>query len=139
MMPATRKPCARCGKPLSPERAAKRKKYCFQDETLVKREQDDAAHDKRVGDLYGLLPGEYKKMYERQGGRCAVKSCRARGVSRRLAVDHIHALGLHNRKAVRGLLCKFHNREIGYAGDDPEVFDSIAGYLRHPPAREVLT
>jgi hypothetical protein len=85
-----------------------------------------------------MKPGDYRKLYESQDGRCAIKNCRARGVRVRLAVDHDHKLGFRNRKAVRGLLCKRHNRMIGQAGDDPEVFDSIAAYLRHPPAWEVL-
>jgi hypothetical protein len=31
-----------------------------------------------------------------------------------------------------------HNEWIGRAGDDPEVFESIASYLLEPPAREAL-
>jgi hypothetical protein len=133
----TTKCCARCGKPLSVKR--QRFKYCYHDALLAKREQSEAAHERRVESLYGLRPGEYKKIYLAQGGRCPIKGCKARGVSRRLAVDHDHKLGLHNRDAVRGLLCLFHNRDLGYAGDDPEVFDSMADYLRDPPARKVLT
>src|SRR5580704_5584368 len=106
-MPATRL-CARCCKPLSIPRAAK--KYCYLCEVAVKREQREAVHDKRVEQLYGLRPGDYQNLYDAQGGHCAV--CPARGVSRRLAVDHDHTLGMHNRDAVRGLLCRRHNKEI---------------------------
>jgi hypothetical protein len=74
-----------------------------------------------------------------QHGFCAVHKCRARGVSKALAVEHNHKLGLHNRKAVRGIMCAQHNKWIGMAGDDPEVFESIARYLRDPPAQKVLT
>jgi ssDNA-binding Zn-finger/Zn-ribbon topoisomerase 1 len=137
MAAVSRKPCARCGKPLSIKR--ERYKYCYLCDLAVKRDQKQAAHDKRVEKLYGLKPGEYRKLYEAQGGRCAIAKCRARGLTLSLAVDHDHKLGLANRKAVRGLLCKRHNREIGYANDDPEVFDSLANYLRNPPAYEVLT
>jgi hypothetical protein len=31
-----------------------------------------------------------------------------------------------------------HNEWIGRAGDNPEIFDSLASYLRDPPAREML-
>jgi len=31
-----------------------------------------------------------------------------------------------------------HNEWIGRAGDSPEVFDSLAAYLRDPPARKLL-
>lgn len=130
--------CPRCVRPLSPAREAKRKKYCFACESQVRAAQREAAHDRRVEKLYGLLPGEYRKLYEAQGGRCAIFNCHARGIRIALAVDHDHAFGLHNRAGVRGLLCKRHNRIIGDAGDDPRVFESLAGYLREPPAWEVL-
>lgn len=130
--------CPRCGNKLSKQRLAQRKRYCFRCGQDVKREQSAAAHEKRICELYGLRPGDYQRLYEAQGGRCAIKNCTARGARLRLAVDHDHKLGFRNRRAVRGLLCKRHNNWIGEAGDDPEVFDSIANYLRNPPARKVL-
>lgn len=129
--------CERCGKNLSADRLAKHKKTCFLCEKAITREKAEAAHDKRVCANYGLRPGEYKKLYEAQGGKCAVRGCPARGLTLRLAVDHDHDKGLHNRNAIRGLLCKRHNRMI-LPGDTPEVFDSMAEYLRHPPAWKVL-
>jgi hypothetical protein len=42
------------------------------------------------------------------------------------------------RACVRGLACVTHNEWIGRAGDDPEVFDSLAAYLRNPPGRATL-
>ena len=134
-MPASPRSCSRCNKPLSPKR--QRFKRCYLCDIAVKREQREAAHDRRVEKLYGLRPGEYRLLLESQGGRCAIYGCRARGVTLALAVDHDHKKGF-TREAVRGLLCKFHNRTIGYARDDPEVFDSLAAYLRNPPACEVL-
>lgn len=136
-MVTTPRLCARCQKPLSLERAAKRKKYCYTDERSVKKEQKEAAHDHRVERMYGLRPGEYKKLYEAQGERCAIKNCKARGVSIRLAVEHDHNKGF-TREAIRGLMCKTHNKWIGWSGDDPEVFESIAAYLRNPPAQKIL-
>ena len=137
-MKPLRRSCARCGRQLSVPRHRNRKKYCHRCEQIVLRERKQAAHDKRVETLYGLNPGEYRKLYEAQGGRCAIHGCRARGLVLALAVDHDHKKGF-TREAVRGLLCKRHNREIGYNHDDPEVFDSIAAYLRNPPAKKVLT
>lgn len=130
--------CPKCGNRLSDDRAAKHKRYCHLCEYRVKREQREAAHDRRVVTLYGLRPGEYRRLYEAQGGRCAVKGCRVRGISKHLPVDHDHKHGLHNRRAVRGLLCTMHNQWIGRAGDNPEVFESIAEYLRNPPAQAIL-
>jgi hypothetical protein len=131
--------CARCEKPLSKDRLAKRKQKCYLCEVQAKREQKQRAHDRRVETLYGLRPGEYQQLYKAQGGKCAIHGCQARGLRISLAVDHDHKKGLANREAVRGLLCKRHNKMIGYERDNPEVFESIAGYLRFPPAQAILT
>ena len=138
MAKPSNRPCPKCGNRLSDERVRLHKKYCHLCEFRVKREQREASHDRRVQKLYGLRAGEYKKLYESQGGHCPIKGCRTRGVSKYLPVDHDHKLGLHNRKAIRGLLCSTHNQWIGRAGDDPEVFESIAEYLRNPPAQVIL-
>jgi len=129
--------CARCSKPLSRERLAKRKRNCYLCEVANKRESRQRAHESRVISLYGLKPSEYAALLESQGGHCAL--CPARGVSLRLAVDHDHKLGMHNRKAVRGLLCKRCNRDIGFHKDDPAYYERVAAYLREPPAQHVLT
>ena len=137
-MSTPKRRCARCDKPLSKKRLVQRKRYCYLCDVAIKREQAEAAHEKRVCERYGLEPGDYRRLLEAQDGHCAIANCKARGIRLRLAVDHDHKIGDRNRKAVRGLLCKRHNSMIANAGDDPEVFDSIAAYLRHPPAREIL-
>ena len=132
------RPCAGCGNPLSDLKVSQRKKYCRLCEARVHREQKKSAHDRRVEKLYGLRPGEYQKLYEAQGGKCAVPGCRARGITKALAVEHDHKLGLHNRKAVRGLMCSMHNEWLGLAADNPDVFAFLFNYLKHPPAQEIL-
>lgn len=102
-----------------------------------KKRRSAASHESRVTDVYGLLPGDYERLYAAQGGRCAIHGCRARGISRRLSVDHDHKL--EGRASVRGLLCSDHNSWIGRAADDPEVFLALAEYLKNPPAVKVLT
>lgn len=92
-----------------------------------------AAHDKMVQKVYGLEPGDYDRLYEGQGGRCAIAGCRATGRVKRLAVDHDHSTGLP-----RGLLCGPHNQVIGYNRDNPDAFRSLADYLENPPARSIL-
>jgi hypothetical protein len=136
-MPQTRLKCKRCGNALSDARAKAHKRTCTPCERIIKKEQSEAAHEKRVCEQYGLRPGEYDKLYKAQGGKCAIKGCKARGIYIRLAVEHNHKLGF-TREAIRGLVCKMHNKWIGMAGDDPEVFDSLAEYLRNPPAQKVL-
>ena len=68
---------------------------------------------------YGLRPIEYKLMFERQGGRCAIcgqpERARSRdGEIQRLAIDHDHKTG-----KVRGLLCYKCNVRLGAAEDKP--------------------
>lgn len=100
-------------------------------------------HDRRVLAVYGLEPGDYQRLYEAQGGRCAIFTCRAKGKSRMLAVEHDHRCqashgGQIRRCCVRGLTCAVHNEWIGRSGDNPDVFRSIADYLEHPPAKGIL-
>lgn len=105
---------------------------CATDWRATRRSQKAATAEKRVQKVYGLAPGEYARLYAIQGGRCAVYGCRATGKTKKLAVDHDHKTG-----AVRGLLCGPHNQLLGYAGDDPIVFRSLAEYLECPPASVV--
>lgn len=134
-MVGIRKKCHRCDRALSAKRV--RKKYCFPCERVVKRERTAAQHDKYVCATYGLRPGEYQKILDHQGGKCAI--CRrATGATRRLAVDHDHAIGDGKREAVRGGLCRPCNRMLGHGRDDPEFFMRAARYLESPPARKVL-
>jgi len=132
-----RRPCGRCSKPLTKARIAKGKRYCYLCEKKNKRDSRVKSHDRRVCDVYGLNPGDYDLLLAAQNGKCPVKNCRANGTTKFLAVEHDHKLP-PGRLSVRGLMCSMHNGWIGKAGDDPEVFESIAAYLRNPPAREVL-
>lgn len=86
--------------------------------------------------VYGLLAGEYEALYDDQGGRCAICH-RATGKSRRLSVDHDHAVG-DGRDAVRGLLCRPCNDVLGHARDDPAFFERAIDYLKFPPAKKIL-
>lgn len=91
------------------------------------RRRKAANHEKRVQNTYGLKKGEYARLYEFQGGLCAL--CRrATGASRRLSVDHDHATG-----DVRGLLCRPCNTYLGHARDKLAFFRRCLGYLKFPP------
>lgn len=96
---------------------------CATHHRAFKRKQKAANHDRSVQKTYGLAPGEYAEMYERQGGRCAI--CRrATGKVKRLAVDHSHRTG-----AVRGLLCGPCNQLLGHFRDSPSSLRRAAEYL----------
>lgn len=131
------KVCKDCGKPANKVKACKdgvcpgpRCLKCWRAE---KKRRSDAAHGSRINALYGITESEYIALYKAQGGRCALCQ-KARGVAKRLAVDHNHRTG-----EVRGLLCGPCNKDIiGRSGDDPLFFQRAADYLINPPARKVL-
>lgn len=97
---------------------------------------------------YGITPEQYRALYLAQLGRCYI--CRkAKGIhpddptargSRRLGVDHNHALGNGNPAAVRGLLCtggdKTCNRIIGWL--DHAALVRAAELVETAPAQAVL-
>jgi hypothetical protein len=78
---------------------------------------------------YRLNPADYDALLAAQGGLCAIchqpETMRA---VRRLAIDHDHQSGL-----IRGLLCHGCNLGIGRFGDDPNLLEAAARYLRGRP------
>lgn len=71
---------------------------------------------------FGIAPEDYYRMYEEQGGVCAI--CSKAEPERRLAVDHCHRTG-----KVRGLLCRKCNMAVGLLGEDPDVLTRARSYL----------
>lgn len=90
------------------------------------------AHRLYVARTYGIQPEAYDRLYEAQGGRCAICAT-ATGRTKRLAVDHDHVTG-----EVRGLLCGPCNRMIGRLRDSAAALARAADYLLDPPARRIL-
>jgi len=78
---------------------------------------------------YGITQGDYNSILKAQGGVCAIcsrpETSKFHGKVRALAVDHDHDTG-----KVRGLLCWACNGSIGKFGDDPQMLDKAAAYLR---------
>lgn len=86
-----------------------------------------AQHTARIAKLYDLSADEYEALLKLQGGKCAI--CRARPVSKRLAVDHSHKSG-----EVRGLLCSRCNHDLmGSAWDSINLAAALWHYLNTPP------
>lgn len=78
--------------------------------------------------VYGLDGDQYEALLDLQGGGCAV--CGSKPKSKRLAVDHDHKSG-----AVRGLLCKRHNKDaLGSLHDSIAQVTALWHYLNTPPA-----
>jgi len=105
---------------------------CVTHHREVVKARRKAAHEKRVGNVYGLKPGQYEAIYKLQGGVCYI--CRrANGRTKRLSVDHDHKTGF-----VRGLLCSTCNKFLGHVRDDSGAGARLFAYLERPPAFEVI-
>lgn len=86
--------------------------------------------------FYGIEAEDYQRMFAEQGGNCAIckKPERAKtpkGDVKWLSVDHDHTTN-----AVRSLLCSSCNHTLGHVGDNPELLESAAAYLRHHKSKE---
>ena len=97
---------------------------CATHHRMVQKTRSEIGHDRMVGKTYGLKPGEYERIYQAQGGHCAICGW-ATGRSKRLAVDHDH-----ETDRVRGLLCSVCNRFIGYVRNAPAAFQRGYDYLK---------
>jgi hypothetical protein len=97
-----------------------------------------AARGKRIEQTYGITAAEFDAILAAQGGVCAI--CLKPFVRKNGSVDHDHKLELvvGARGSVRGIIHAWENTIIGRFGDNPEVFERVAEYLRNPPARKVL-
>lgn len=73
--------------------------------------------------LYGISLEQYEEMLRLQGGVCAI--CKTHSKTTRLAVDHCHMT-----LKVRGLLCGFCNRGIGFFEGRPAAMMTGAIYLK---------
>lgn len=87
---------------------------------------------RRLCQVFNLLPEEYTRIVNYQGGGCAIcKKEPPKGKS--LSVDHSHTSGL-----IRGGLCWPCNRLLGAARDNKELLLDAAAYLTSPPAIQAL-
>lgn len=133
---------------------ARSRQFCFKghDTHIWGRTKSQACRaclkDKQYREHYGISLEEFIKMYEYQGGRCAIckkelglyypkepgfyKGCR-------VEVDHDHKKG--KRESVRGLLCGGRwagcNRKLGRI-DNLEWLANVVNYLETLPGQKVL-
>lgn len=106
---------------------------CATHHRAKRRGRRDYSHEKHILETYGITSEEYASIASHQGGVCAICQ-RARGLKRRLSVDHCHKTG-----RVRGLLCQPCNKHVlGHLRDDPAAFQRAIAYLTHPPAVQVI-
>ena len=127
---ATMKPCKDC-------QSATRKvtppgPRCATCHRARRKATREAAHGLRILKTYGITSEQYEALYRAQEGVCYI--CRrARGLTKKLSVDHDHKTGY-----VRGLCCSTCNNILGHLRDDPEAAWRIFKYLKNPPAFKVI-
>lgn len=106
--------------------------------TCQKKRVNSWTRDRRLQETYEISETEYKKMFDAQGGRCAI--CNGtRSVN--LDVDHDHKLAQVGpvRDSIRGLLCRNCNRRLLRAAKDSvAILEAAIEYLKNPPAQKVL-
>ena len=105
-----------------------------------RKETRAKAHASHVQKTYGLGEHDYGKLYEAQGGVCAICQ-RATGATRKLSVDHDHSCcsgGVSCGYCVRGLLCRPCNDMLGHARDSWEFFARAIRYLNGKRAAETV-
>lgn len=105
---------------------------CFSHHKQILKSRKEAARVLRLEKTYGLKPGQYEELYAAQGGFCAICK-RARGLTKKLAVDHDHETGY-----VRGLLCGPCNKILGHLRDSLDLANGLYQYLARPPAYKVI-
>lgn len=73
---------------------------------------------------FGLTVEEYDALARQSDGACAICH-RGESRDRRLSLDHDHKTG-----QIRGFLCSRCNLLLGGAGDNPDLLEQAAQYLR---------
>ncbi len=85
----------------------------------------------KLKDSFGITIDDYKSMYEKQNGLCAICNTpetyfdKRIGKTRTLSVDHDHITG-----KVRGLLCKSCNLGIGQFKDNTDLMLNAIRYIK---------
>ena len=80
---------------------------------------------------YGITVEEYNKLFERQGGKCAICQIATRAYVSGNGTTHLHVDHDHGTGRVRGLLCNRCNMVLGFLNDgNEEVIGRIISYLK---------
>lgn len=143
------------GKSRSCGGCTKAKQFCLRGhDTHIWGRSDSGAckacvRDKHLRSNYGISIEDFNKLYEAQGGKCAIcgKELGAYkplesgfGKGSRIEVDHDHKIK-NKRLSVRGLLCGGRwagcNRRIGRL-DKIDWLKQVVAYLENPPAKKAL-
>ena len=81
--------------------------------------------EKRLKYTFGIGLEEYNKMFDQQGGRCAICSTHQMELNHTLCIDHNHKTG-----KVRELLCMKCNQALGSIKEDIKSAKALVEYIR---------
>lgn len=102
---------------------SRKKTYAYRQDQMSAQSKYTIARRSSLKSKYGITLEEYERMFEEQGGVCAICSEREHQ-NKLLAVDHCH-----KTQKVRGLLCSLCNTAIGKLKDDPRLLKKAIEYL----------
>jgi hypothetical protein len=110
--------CGYCEEPFASTNMAQ--KYCGEECARTAKSLGNARWK------YGITMQEYRRLWLKQKGVCAICELPERTERNHLlTIDHDHVTD-----HVRGLLCSQCNRAIGMLQDDPKVIEAAAAYVR---------
>lgn len=114
------KQCVKCGKWYLPEEVNARGycKICVRDYDWKRRRH--------------ITPDEYARIFNLQGGRCAICGKSYKDEKQMLAVDHCH-----DTNEIRGLLCRNCNFAIGLFYEDINLLFKAMVYLKGGKMEEI--
>ena len=84
----------------------------------------DKDRSKKYLQRYGIDLNEFNRMFQIQGGCCAICSIHASQTKRGFQVDHDHLTG-----KIRELLCWRCNNSLGIFKDNPDLLQKAMDYL----------
>lgn len=111
---------------------AKNKERANENERRYRASNREKRRFARQRYVYGHMEGFAYVVEILKSGKAVCQNCftpGSEGKNKTLCIDHDHTT---NR--IRGILCHFCNCSIGYSEDRPERLESLAAYLRNPPA-----
>ena len=94
------------------------------------KKNPDKVLDNTLKSAHGITLQDYRKMLERQAGKCAICNNEERN-GKRLSVDHNHLTG-----KVRGLLCDGCNKSLGLMKDNVGAIKNAVAYLEEHSKQE---
>ncbi len=99
-------------------------KPCHNRQGRENRKKNHGSRGYHLKRRYGITQGDFDRMVEEQGGKCAICQDPPSGI-KPWHVDHDHSSG-----KVRGILCHSCNTALGNFNDDSENLQRALDYLR---------